>query len=87
MLAEGDRVTPLDLGFDRVANEAPLPTLREARSVAEVDVLRLALHRCKGNKSLAARELGISRTQLYELARRHRDELAKAVVRESAASR
>lgn len=51
---------------------ARLPmTLREARRIAERKTLRQALEHVSGNKTAAARVLGISRTQLYELMRRH----------------
>jgi transcriptional regulator with PAS, ATPase and Fis domain len=43
-------------------SEAPLPTLAEAEAI----LIRMALERAGGNKSLAAQMLGISRHKLYD---------------------
>jgi DNA-binding NtrC family response regulator len=45
--------------------------LSRARSQAEIEAVRAALARTRGNKSEAARLLDISRTQLYEIMHRH----------------
>ena len=50
--------------------EKPQP-LREARHRAEAECIQRALEHHEGNKSGAARSLGVSRTQLYELMHRH----------------
>lgn len=41
-------------------------SLRSQTSAAERDILLSALEECRGNKALAARQLGISRTSLYK---------------------
>ena len=64
-------VTAADLGFNAVPVEAPLLTLREAQVRAEIDCIRRALDSSGGNRCQAARALGISRSTLYELFRRH----------------
>lgn len=48
-----------------------LPPLREARDAFERAYLELALKRADGNVSLAAKQLGRNRTDLYDLLRRH----------------
>jgi two-component system NtrC family response regulator len=74
VVAEGDLVTPQDLGLAEPRAEYAGPTLHDARAQAEVEAVRAALVRADGNKSEAARLLDISRTQLYEIM--HRYELA-----------
>jgi two-component system NtrC family response regulator len=65
-------IESVDLGLETLAIAAPIPTLRAARNEAELRTLRAALLRTNGNKAEAAKLLGISRTQLYELMGRHR---------------
>jgi two-component system NtrC family response regulator len=69
--AKGDLVTPADLGLSAGALQRSGPTLSHARSQAEVEAVRAALARARGNKSEAARLLEVSRTQLYEIMHRH----------------
>ncbi len=72
VVAEGSRVTLADLDLDQACARQPTTfLLREARHAAEIECLRAALEHTGWNKSEAARTLGISRTQLYELMRRH----------------
>jgi two-component system NtrC family response regulator len=71
VVADGPLVTVADLGFNSVPVEAPLLTLREAQIRAEIDCIRRALDSSGGNRSQAARAVGISRSTLYELLRRH----------------
>jgi two-component system NtrC family response regulator len=72
VVADGPLVTPGDLGFGSDSIEEPLLTLKEARVRAETESLRRALQRTNGNRTEAARLLGISRTQFYDLVGRHR---------------
>ncbi len=73
VVADGPLVTPQDLGFDRdrALLEAPLRTLREARARSEIESIRAALAHTSGNRTEAARALGISRQNLYDLLGRH----------------
>jgi len=72
VVAEGSLIGPTDLGLKAVAGDPSLMTLREARREAEDRCVRSALRRVNWNKVEAARVLGISRTQLYELMGRHK---------------
>jgi two-component system NtrC family response regulator len=72
VVAEGPEVDAADLGLDETLRTRSTLTLREARRRAEIECIRAALERKDGNKAGAARSLGISRTQLYELMHRYR---------------
>jgi two-component system NtrC family response regulator len=74
VVAAGPLVSAADLGLELSPVEAPMLTLRESLERAEVDAIRRALERTKGNRLRAARLLGISRSALYERLRRHRFE-------------
>jgi DNA-binding NtrC family response regulator len=72
VVAEGALIQPGDLGLELPGAALALPSLREARRRAERQCLRDALERANGSKVEAARLLGISRTQLYDLIARYR---------------
>ena len=63
ILSEGVVLTAGDLSLDRkqVQKSSPRQTLDES----EARTIREAMARCKGNLTLVARELGISRPTLY----------------------
>ncbi|HEX6088566.1 MAG TPA: sigma-54 dependent transcriptional regulator [Gemmatimonadales bacterium] len=69
LMAAGDTVTAADLGLRRDAAPASLDdmTLEEVEAV----LIRKALQRHDGNVSLAARDLGLSRSALYRRLGRH----------------
>jgi two-component system NtrC family response regulator len=71
VVAEGAWITPADLDLDIEAGAEEDASLREARAKADISAVRAALARTGGNRSEAARMLGISRAQLYELLGRH----------------
>jgi DNA-binding NtrC family response regulator len=72
VVAEGSLASPIDLGLKAFSGDPTLLTLREARREAEERCVRSALRRANWNKVEAARAIGISRTQLYELMARHK---------------
>ena len=69
LMAAGDTVTAADLGLRRDAAPGSLDdmTLEEVEAV----LIRKALQRHDGNVSLAARDLGLSRSALYRRLGRH----------------
>jgi transcriptional regulator with GAF, ATPase, and Fis domain len=70
VLSSGSVLTAHDLG---IAPD-PLPlgvNLKSAKQAMELDFIRKALSRNKGIVSRAARELGISRVNLYDLMQKH----------------
>jgi len=69
LMAAGDTVTAADLGLRRDAAPGSLDdmTLEEVEAV----LIRKALQRHEGNVSLAARDLGLSRSALYRRLGRH----------------
>ncbi|MDQ2669544.1 MAG: sigma-54-dependent Fis family transcriptional regulator, partial [Gemmatimonadota bacterium] len=69
LMATGDAVGAADLGLRRAAAPASLDdmTLEEVEAV----LIRKALERHGGNVSLAARDLGLSRSALYRRLGRH----------------
>ena len=85
LFAENDRVTTDVL--TRFADQRPVPpetvspgvhrsdpkTLRDVVGQTELELVRAAMERCKGNKKRVARELGISRTYLYKILGEERD--------------
>ncbi len=73
VLARGEQVTPEDLLLQETI-DAPPPggagTLHDAVDRASVERVTAALEAAKGNRTEAARALGIDRTTLYRLMRR-----------------
>ena len=64
---QADRLNAADLpDLGNSADRPPAPPLATAVDHAERDAIRLSLAAAKGNKTLAASQLGISRTSLYE---------------------
>ncbi|WP_018861608.1 MULTISPECIES: sigma-54 dependent transcriptional regulator [unclassified Thioalkalivibrio] len=71
-MAEGRLIRPEDLGLAAVPAQAEKPpTLAEARSNAERELLIKALGQCDNNVSRAARQLGVGRMTLYRLLAKH----------------
>ncbi len=71
IMAEGRHVTPLDLELDRIAGATHGPTLKEARSDVEREMIEQALQQHRGKIAPAAAALGISRPTFYELMEKH----------------
>jgi two-component system NtrC family response regulator len=72
VVSDGPLVSAADLDLDGPQPEARIPTLREAVWMSQHRSLQGALQRAGGSRSEAARILGVSRSTLYELLRRHR---------------
>ena len=66
ILSTANRLTAADLGLDQLAGQE-LRSLADIREAAEVQHIRAALLRNNWNISRAARDLGTSRTTLYDL--------------------
>jgi two-component system NtrC family response regulator len=69
VLAEGNRVSPADLGFAATTEQQSL-SLREAREQAEREIIKRTLAIHDNNVSHAAAALGISRPSLYSLVKK-----------------
>lgn len=66
-MAEGPKVTPVDLELASKFAKYEGRGLRRAREALEKDFIQRSLAKNKGNVTKAAEELGISRPTLYEL--------------------
>jgi two-component system, NtrC family, response regulator len=71
VMAEGPLVTGADLDFQVEEPAVASFDLRTARSRAEMEAVQLAMAKCGGNMSVAAKLLGVSRPTLYSLAKEH----------------
>jgi two-component system, NtrC family, response regulator len=67
IMADGKRVTAVDLELSDVLDNAPPQTLKEARETIERELVQEALRRHRGKITAAAADLGISRPTMYEL--------------------
>ena len=70
VLAEGKRITPADMGFDRDNVSTQSLDLREARERVEREVIQRALAIYDNNVTHAAEAMGISRPSLYQLVKK-----------------
>ena len=66
-MAEGPKVTPIDLELASKFAKYGGGELKSAREALEKDFIKRALVKNKGNVTKAAEELGISRPTFYEL--------------------
>ncbi len=66
VLAEGKRITPLDMDFTEKAERQSL-NLKQAREVVERDLIQKALSIYNNNVTHASDALGVSRPSLYKL--------------------
>ena len=80
ILADNSFITPSDLGFEEkieekkgvnIAEEISKTSLKEARRALEVELIKKALKEAKGDISLAAKLLDISRPTLYDLMKKY----------------
>jgi len=67
IMAEGSRITPMDLELISSHAKYEGKSLKEARDAMERDLVKRAISRNKGNLTKAAEELGLSRPTLYEM--------------------
>jgi two-component system, NtrC family, response regulator len=67
IMADGRRISPLDMELAHVVETLPATSLKEARENIEREMVLQALKRNAGKISAASIELGISRPTLYEL--------------------
>ncbi len=67
IMAEGPKITPIDLELEAPRTRYEGIGLKEAREILEKELLTKAVARSGGNLSKAATELGISRPTLYDL--------------------
>jgi len=67
IMADGKRITEVDLELSSSPNPAGSATLKEAREGVERELIQRTLKRHLGKVTSAAAELGISRPTLYEL--------------------
>jgi two-component system NtrC family response regulator len=67
IMAEGSKITPVDLELDSLHAKHESRGLKEAREEVERDLIQKALTENKGNLSRTAAQLGVSRPTLYEL--------------------
>ncbi len=71
IMAEGNRITPVDLDLADPDEIPDVVSLAKAREEVERREIPRALSRAEGNSSQAAKLLGISRPTLYDLMRHH----------------
>ena len=74
ILAENSFLTPLELGFAKEEKESlnlNKLSLKDARQNLEIKLINKALEKTKGNISLAAKLLGITRPTLYDLMKKY----------------
>jgi two-component system NtrC family response regulator len=71
IMADGTRVTPVDLELHEEVATPRAMTLRQARERAEKEIVESALARHAGNLTQVAADLGISRPTLYDLLGKH----------------
>jgi len=73
ILTEGFLISPKDLGFNKDEERAfsRSLSLKQARQSLEVNLIKNALTQAKGNISLAAKTLGITRPTLYDLMKKY----------------
>jgi two-component system NtrC family response regulator len=71
IMSEGPILTAADLGLPASDERQTIPTLRQARAEAEIEVVGRALALSGNRISLAAKLLGVSRPTLYDVMRIH----------------
>ena len=73
LMSDGPTIYPADLQLGKVClrTETPGKTLREIRESVERETLQATLEKFGNNVSRSARELGVTRTTLYDLLKKH----------------
>lgn len=64
-------ICPADMGLERRIARQTGTTLEQAREASEKQAVQLALQQAKGNVSLTAKRLGVSRVCLYRLIKKY----------------
>ena len=74
LMSEGPLIEPRDLQLENIPHPAKKSgkTLREIREITERETLRETLQKFENNVSRTARELGVTRTTLYDLLKKHK---------------
>jgi two-component system NtrC family response regulator len=71
IMAEGAKITAVDLGLIAGAETSSIPNLKQAREEADRKALQTALATAENNISQAAKLLGVSRPTLYDLLKQY----------------
>ena len=73
ILTENSFITPAELGFnsDEIDVNIGKLSLKDARRNIEITLIKKALEESKGNMSLAAKMLGVTRPTLYDLMKKY----------------
>ncbi len=71
ILSLGNKITPYDLGLEQESG-GKRPTLQELREQVESQFIQETLQRHQGNVTNAAKELGVSRTTLYDIMEKYK---------------
>ncbi len=72
IMSVGEYISGEDLGLIHVESSKGLYTLKQAKNIAEGEIIKKTLYHFGGNISRASKSLGVSRTCLYRLIKKHR---------------
>lgn len=72
IMSVGEYISGEDLGLIQIEGKKGLCTLKQAKNIAEGEIIKKTLYHFGGNISRASKSLGVSRTCLYRLIKKHR---------------